>query len=78
MRSVIFGMTILSLMASVACAQPGLDPAPPRVNRLPPLAAPRPQKHPQVRFFSAPKPLPDDAVTHDWTWFMGPTHDGHS
>lgn len=32
----------------------------------------------QTRTLRAPKPLPKDAVTHDWPSFLGPTHDAHS
>jgi len=78
MRSGIFGTAILVLTASAAWGQSELDPAPPQVNRLASQAASRPVKHSQVRFFSEPKPLAKDAQTHDWKWFMGPTHDGHS
>ena len=40
--------------------------------------APSPAPHPGVRFHSKPKPLPGGAVTHDWTSFLGPTHNGVS
>jgi len=32
----------------------------------------------QTRSLSKPKPLASDAVTHDWTAFLGPTHNGIS
>lgn len=32
----------------------------------------------QARAHQAPKPLADDAITHDWTSFLGPTHDAVS
>jgi outer membrane protein assembly factor BamB len=32
----------------------------------------------QTRRFSKPKPLAKDAVTHDWTAFLGPTHNAVS
>ena len=32
----------------------------------------------QARVAAAPKPLPAGAVTHDWTSFLGPTHNGVS
>src|SRR4249920_3998260 len=32
----------------------------------------------QTRVLSKPKPLATDAVTHDWTAFLGPTHNAIS
>ncbi len=32
----------------------------------------------QTRVLSKPKPLANDAVTHDWTSFLGPTHNAMS
>ena len=32
----------------------------------------------QTRSLSAPRPLATDAVTHDWTAFLGPTHNAIS
>src|SRR5689334_7275565 len=32
----------------------------------------------QVRVVGKPKPLPAGAVTHDWTSFLGPTHNAVS
>ena len=32
----------------------------------------------QTRVLSKPKPLAKDAVTHDWTAFLGPTHNATS
>jgi outer membrane protein assembly factor BamB len=32
----------------------------------------------QARLATAPRPLPAGAVTHDWTWFLGPTHNAVS
>ncbi len=37
-----------------------------------------PMVHPGVRFHTKPKPLPTGAVTHDWTSFLGPTHNAVS
>ena len=33
---------------------------------------------PQTKIHRAPRPLADDAVTHDWPSFLGPTHNGVS
>src|SRR5688572_2991014 len=54
------------------------DPAPPAPAVLanqPPAAK---QPNPQATFRAAPKPLPAGAVTHDWTGFLGPAHNGVS
>ena len=32
----------------------------------------------EVKVHTKPKPLPQDAVTHDWTSFLGPNHNGTS
>jgi hypothetical protein len=32
----------------------------------------------QTRVLAKPKPLAKDAVTHDWTAFLGPTHNATS
>ena len=37
-----------------------------------------PKPNPDVRVHAKPKPLPAGAVTHDWTSFLGPTHNGIS
>ena len=55
-----------------------VDPAPPRVNTLPVATAPGPKDYDRVTFHGVPKPLPAGAVTHDWKWFLGPTHNGVS
>jgi outer membrane protein assembly factor BamB len=34
--------------------------------------------NPDTRYHRKPKPLPAGAVTHDWTSFLGPTHNGIS
>ncbi len=34
--------------------------------------------HAQARVHTKPKPLPKDAVTHDWTSFLGPAHNATS
>lgn len=78
MRPVIFSALIAGLANSLVFAQGALDPAPPKMNRLPPMDASKAKEHPQVKFFAAPKPLAKGAVTHEWKWFMGPTHDWHS
>ena len=51
------------------------------------IGVPAPVGHPQsaipkdyarVKFHAKPKPLPKGAVTHDWTCFLGPTHNAIS
>src|SRR5438552_3150811 len=34
--------------------------------------------NPAVTFHAKPKPLPAGAVTHDWPYFLGPTHNAIS
>ena len=55
-----------------------VDPNPPKVAKLAPMPAAKAQKYERVTFHGAPKPLPADAVTHDWKTFLGPTHNGVS
>jgi outer membrane protein assembly factor BamB len=65
--------------ASLArAAEPFRDPAPPRAES--PEAAPPPARkpNPDGRFHGKPKPLSPAASTHDWTSFLGPTHNGVS
>ena len=78
MRPAIFVAIAVGFSSSLVFGQGAKDPAPPKVNTLAEMAAPDAKEHPQVTFFAAPKPLPKGAVTHEWTWFMGPTHDSHS
>jgi outer membrane protein assembly factor BamB len=54
------------------------DPAPPAVRKLPPVPAPAASPNTDVIFHGKPKPLPAGAVTHDWTSFLGPAHNGMS
>ena len=68
----------LNLATHATFAQTVKDPAPPKVNKLEPIAPPKVMDHPDVTFFAAPKKLPKGAVVHDWPWFMGPTHDSQS
>jgi outer membrane protein assembly factor BamB len=53
------------------------DPAPPRVSEQQ-AQAPAARPNPDVQFHAKPKPLRRDAVTHDWTSFLGPSHNGIS
>jgi hypothetical protein len=54
------------------------DPAPPVLNSLPSIAVPVAERNAEVRFHAKPRPLPAGAITHDWTSFLGPTHNGMS
>ena len=54
------------------------DPAPPALQRLQPVAAPSPKPNSEVTFHARPKPLAAGAVVHDWTSFLGPTHNAMS
>jgi len=54
------------------------DPAPPKLSTLAPRDPPQPKDSARVTFHAKPKPLPAGAVTHDWTCFLGPTHNAIS
>lgn len=54
------------------------DPAVPAVQQLPPVVPAVPKPNGDVKFHAKPKPLPAGAVTHDWTSFLGPTHNAMS
>ena len=70
---------ILTSRALQAADPPAFtDPAPPTVVVRPPRAAAEPQANPDATFHAAPKPLARDAVTSDWTSFLGPSHNGVS
>jgi len=64
-------------VSSGLSAEP-LDPQIPKVAKLPPIVAPKPVDYDRVTFRAAPKPLLKSATTHDWTSFLGPTHNGVS
>lgn len=68
---------LISLHCGLRAAE-FVDPAPPVVNVLPEMEAPKAKPHPNVTLHGKPKALPAGAVTHDWTVFLGPTHNGHS
>lgn len=71
--------TVVAIFAfTIAASADDVDPAPPQVNSLPDAPAPGPKEYDRVTFHAAPKPLPAGAVTHDWTSFLGPTHNGIS
>ena len=53
-------------------------PAPPAVRKATGSQAPGLQPHPDVTFHGPPRPLPTGAITHDWTSFLGPTHNAVS
>src|SRR5262249_17922407 len=54
------------------------DPPPPTLNLLSSVVVPPLRPNSDVRFHIKPKPLPPGAVTHDWTSFLGPTHNAVS
>lgn len=68
----------LSLLLLLPAAAQFRDPAPPSAAKLDEQPAARPAANPNTRFHRKPKPLSKDAVTHDWTSFLGPTHNGIS
>lgn len=72
--AVLVGMTT----GTFADGAPFADPAQPRVNELPAVAAPAAATNADVTFHAAPKPLPAGAVTGDWPHFLGPSYDYRS
>src|SRR4030095_16386193 len=54
------------------------EPAPPVNLEISPMRKPEAKPHPEVKFHHRPKTLSRDAVTHDWTAFLGPTHNAVS
>ena len=54
------------------------DPAPPTINKLIDMPPPLSRPNSDVRFHTKPKPLAPGAMTHDWTSFLGPTHNAVS
>jgi len=54
------------------------DPRPPKIQKTSNTEPPAPRPHPDVTFHGKPKPLPQGAVTHNWTSFLGPTHNAVS
>ena len=54
------------------------DPAIPTLQTLPDIEPPSPKPHPNGRFHAKPKSSPTGAVAHDWSSFLGPTHNAIS
>ncbi len=66
-----------TLAIAPSFAQKAVDPAPPSVAK--PSANPLKAKdNPGVKFHKAPNSLSKDAVTCDWTSFLGPAHNAYS
>lgn len=55
-----------------------VDPAPPKVENPKETTPPAARKNSAATFHQKPKPLPAGAVTHDWKFFLGPTHNAVS
>ncbi|MBI4905768.1 MAG: PQQ-like beta-propeller repeat protein [Acidobacteria bacterium] len=68
---------LVSLLPAPAGAQ-FKDPAPPALAKLETVAPSKPAANTNTRFHRKPKPLSASAITHDWTSFLGPTHNGIS
>jgi outer membrane protein assembly factor BamB len=74
-----WGLFFLFTLSRIAAATDLFtDPAPPRVAILPVMTAPLARDNPDAIFHLAPKPLPPEAVTHDWNSFLGPNHNNVS
>lgn len=74
-RVVLVAPVLLSIALAV---EPFRDPAPPSVQKLEPMQPPAAKANPEVRVHGKPKPLAANAVTHGWTSFLGPNHNGTS
>ncbi|MBM79358.1 MAG: hypothetical protein CMJ78_02035 [Planctomycetaceae bacterium] len=84
-RCSLAGCFAFAICFVVACEQVALaqikdfkDPAPPTVATLREVETPKAVDYEPVKFHSAPKPLAEGAVTHDWVNFLGPTHNSVS
>jgi len=76
-------LAVLAICTSSPAARPNdkkrfADPSIPALETLPGMEPPQPKPHPDVRFHAKPKLLPPGAVVHDWTSFLGPTHNAVS
>jgi outer membrane protein assembly factor BamB len=69
----LLALTVLALPARGA-DKAFTDPAPPAVSKLDPQPAAIAKDNPDATFHAAPKALARGAVTHDWTGFLGPSH----
>jgi len=73
---------IAALIAVTAIAAEGdrkyRDPSPPALRPLASAPIPAPERNPDVTFHAKPKALAAGSVTHDWTSFLGPTHNAMS
>src|SRR5262249_18881511 len=78
-RQVMRGMALIAVAAMAALGADSFrDPAPPKVETPPEIALPAAKPTAAVQVHGKPKPLPAGAVTHDWTSFLGPSHNGTS
>ena len=71
-------VTALSFAGLTLAAELFKDPAPPVVQRPAAVPAASAKTNPDVRVHAKPKPLPPNAVSHDWVSFLGPTHNAMS
>ena len=74
----LIGPAVLGIAWVAVAVESFRDPAPPVVQDLQTIQSPAVKPNPDVRFHSKPKPLPPGAVTHEWTSFLGPSHNGIS
>ena len=77
-RKIAAALALAAVSAIAADVKKYRDPKPPVVEKLRPVPVPAAQKNPAVKYHAEPKRLASGAVTHDWTSFLGPTHNGMS
>jgi outer membrane protein assembly factor BamB len=72
MRRAVASLLFVAMSAAAATFK---DPAPPKLLAPAPSEAVVAKRHPRVTYHQAPKPLSSTAKVHDWTEFLGPSHD---
>lgn len=69
---------VLAWVPLAAQAEPWQDPAPPKVQKVVAADKLAPKPFDRLKFHAAPKALSPQAVTSDWTRFLGPGHNATS
>ena len=75
---IVCAFVVALLGATSLRAQDFVDPAPPAVAALPPMAAPEAQDDGKTRHHAEPRPLAAAAIVEDWPRFLGPRSDNVS